>query len=261
MSDYGVGIKDVFFLHLLERDVMYKAVTIFIALTMFGHSAVIAEPVTVAYVSYSDIEEDNHQDSLLDNIDPVLSRRMYEIQQETSSVKLHVKSPIGDVWVRFGDFAGDFTMIGNGVDRDVASIEVNAKSMDANRGMVGSLLKSKGFLDVANFPSMKFVGTSFEWFSKHQAILKGDMTIKGTTQQVVFYVEVVDGSEQSACSDCVELQATATIKRSSFGVSALLPIVSDEVSLYISINAIKKASDINDDTAEAIDSLTFAQVQ
>ena len=108
---------------------------------------------------------------------------------------------------------------------------------------------------------MKFVGTSFEWFSKRQAILKGDMTIKGTTQQVAFYVEVVDSSEQSACSDCVELQATATIKRSSFGVSALLPIVSDEVSLYISINAIKKASDINDDTAEAIDSLTFAQVQ
>jgi len=50
------------------------------------------------------------------------------------------------------------------------------------------LLKSKGFLDVANFPSMKFVGTGFEWFSKRQAILKGDMTIKGTTQQVVFYV-------------------------------------------------------------------------
>jgi polyisoprenoid-binding protein YceI len=252
------------FLHLLEMDDMYKAVTIiFIVSTMFVHRAAIAEPVTVAYASYGNSEQNTDQGSSLDDIDPVPYRSIYEIQQETSSVKLQVNGPFGDIWVRFGDVAGDFTMSGNGADRDVAAIEVNARNMETNRGMVRSLLKSRGFLDVTNFPRMKFVGTSFEWFSKRQAILKGDMTIKGTTRQVAFYVERVDNSEQSAYSNYVELQATATatIKRSSFGVNALLPLVSDDVSLYISINAIKKTSYINDDTAEAMDHLTFAQVQ
>ena len=157
-------------------------------------------------------------------------------------MKLRVNSPIGDIWVSFGDFSGDFTMHGHGDNRDIASIDVNAENLDTNRGMVGRLLKSEGFLDVENFPSIKFVGTSFEWFSERQAILKGDMTIKGTTQQVAFYVELVDSSTQSTYSDRVELQATATIKRSSFGINTLLPLVSDEVSLHISINATRKIS-------------------
>lgn len=222
---------------------MYKAATVlFIALTMTGHSVAFAEPVTVAYASHYNGEQNIHYDSSLDNIDPALYQKLYEIQQDTSSMKLHVNTPIGHIWVSFGDFSGDFTIHGNGDNRDVASIDVNAENMDTNRGMVRRLLKSKGFLDVTNFPSMKFVGTSFEWFSERQAILKGDMTIKGTTQQVVFYVEMVDGSTQSTYSDRVELQATAVFKRSSFGINTLLPIVSDDVSLHISINAIKKRS-------------------
>ena len=222
---------------------MYQAATVlFIVLTMIGHSAAIAEPVAVAYSSYSNGKQNTYPDSSLDNIDVARYQRMYEIQQETSSMKLRVNSPIGDIWVSFGDFSGDFSMHGHGDNRDIASIDVNAENLDTNRGMVGRLLKSEGFLDVENFPSIKFVGTSFEWFSERQAILKGDMTIKGATQQVAFYVELVDSSTQSTYSDRVELQATAVIKRSSFGINTLLPLVSDEVSLHISINATRKIS-------------------
>ena len=220
---------------------MCKTVTvIFMGLAMIGNSVAIAEPAAVAYASYNTSKHNSRPGSSLDDMDVVLQQNMYEIQQDASKIKLHVNSPVGDIWVKFEDFAGDFTMLGNDSDRNVASIEVNAKSMRTSRGMVGMLLKSKGFLDVANFPSMKFVGSSFEWFSERQAILKGDMTIKDVTRQIVFYIELDDSNEENAYSDRVMLQARATIKRSEFGINTLLPLVSDDVKLHISINAVKK---------------------
>lgn len=220
---------------------MCKTVTvIFIGLAMIGNSAAIAEPVAVAYACYDTNEHNTHQDFTLDNMDVVLQQNMYEIQQDTSNIRLQVNSPIGDIWVSFEDFAGDFTMLGNEFNRNVASIEVNAKSMDTSRGMVEMLLKSRGFLDVDNFPSMKFVGSSFEWFNERQAILKGNLTIKDVTRQIAFYIEVVDSNEENAYSDRVTLQARATINRSEFGINTLLPLVSNDVKLHININAVRK---------------------
>lgn len=216
------------------------ASVLFVTLIMLCSSAALAEPVAVAYANYANSMPGTYQDSSLDDVDTVLHQNMYEISQETSSMKFHVNSPIGDVWVNFDDFSGDFSMLDNGDDRDVASIEVNAESMHTRRGMVGSLLKSAGFLDVANFPSMKFVGDSFEWFSDTQAILAGTITIKDTARKVAFYVKLKDSSETGKHSDRVTLEAIATIKRSDFGINTLLPLVSDEVKLYVSINAVKK---------------------
>ena len=204
-----------------------------------------AEPVAVAYASYANSKQDTYQDPSLDSTDVVLRQHMYTIQQETSNIQLHVKSPIGDVWVTFDDFDGDFSLLGASGNSNVASIEVNATKMDTRRGMVRMLLKSGGFLDVDNFPTMRFTGKSFEWYSDTQAILKGDMTIKDTTRQVAFYVELVDDSIKNIDSERVTVKAMATIKRSDFGITTLLPVVSDNVNLFININAQTKGTPLS----------------
>ena len=203
----------------------------------------IADPVAVAYASIANSVKDSYQDSSLDGVDSALKQHAYKIELENSSIQFHVKSTIGDVWVTFNDFEGDFSLIDNRDNSDngsVASIEVNAEKMVTRRGMVRMLLKSSGFLDVSNFPSFRFTGSSLEWFSDTQAILKGKLTIRDVTRQVNFYVELVDSSVDAIGSGPVDLKAMATIKRSEFGITTMLPVVGDQVDLFININASRK---------------------
>ena len=101
------------------------------------------------------------------------------------------------------------------------------------------MLRGEEFFDVENFPSMRFHGDSIEWINKTQAVLKGDMTIKNVSRPVAFYIEVVDADENSLRSDSITMQAFANIKRSDFEIFSLLPVVSDDVSLVVKIDALK----------------------
>lgn len=199
-----------------------------------------ADPVAVAYASIVNSVKDSYQDSSLDGVDAALKQHAYKVEIENSSIQFHVESTIGDVWVTFSDIEGDFSLIDSRNDGEygsVAAIKVNAGEMDTRRGMVKMLLKSAGFLDVGNFPSFKFFGSSLEWFSDTQAILKGELTIRDVTRQVNFYVELVDTSVDAIGPGSVDLKAMATIKRSDFGITTMLPVVGDQVDLFINIKA------------------------
>ena len=69
--------------------------------------------------------------------------------------------------------------------------------------------------------------------------MKGEMTVQNTTRPVAFYVEVVDADDDAWDSDSITVKASTTIKRSKFGIHTLLPIVGDDVNVYMSINARK----------------------
>ena len=70
------------------------------------------------------------------------------------------------------------------------------------------MLKSQRFFDVANFPSMRFVGTSLERYGEGRAVLKGGMTIKNVTRRVAFYVELVDVVQNTSRSKRLSVQAS-----------------------------------------------------
>ncbi len=193
------------------------------------------DPAAVAFAAYTGIENGGKPASSL-----ILNSNTYEIQQHSSKMLFRVDSPIGDVWACFQDFEGVFTMLNNVIDNDLASIEINAESLNTRGGFIGALLKSESFFDVENFPSMHFVGSSLEWYSETRAVLKGEMTIKGITRQVAFYIELVDADVDGRFSERITVKATTTIRRSEFGISSLLPAVSDNVNLFMSIDAVKK---------------------
>jgi polyisoprenoid-binding protein YceI len=151
-----------------------------------------------------------------------------------------VDSPIGDVWGSFEDFQGSFTMLNKGASDGLAAIEINTKSLDADAGFIGMVLKSARFFDVENFPSMRFVGRSLEWYKDRHAVLKGYLTIKNVSRQVAFYVKLVDVDDAHEASERIIVEARTTIKRSAFGIDSMVPAVSDNVNLFLSIDAVKK---------------------
>ena len=218
---------------------------LFTVLIIIICSAANAEQATIAYADFEAALYNEQQGQLRPGLDVILNENVYEIQPETSRMEFRVDSPIGDIWARFEDFEGHFLMLNSERHNTLASIDINAGSLDTDGGFIGMLLKSEDFFDVENFPSMRFVGSSFEWYHDRRAVLKGYMTIKKVTRQVAFYVELVDADVDNKFSDRITVTASTTIKRSEFGIETLLPAVSDNVNLYMSIDAIRKNTSIS----------------
>lgn len=190
---------------------------------------------TAVYACAESDDYDTYRERNVTDMTIKLSEYLYEIQQKTSKVELHVDSPVGDIWVSFDDFNGHFAMFNNDERDDPIIVDINAESLDTDAGFISMMLKSESFFDVEKFPSMRFVGSGFEWYGDSRAILKGKLTVQNVTRTVAFYVELVDGLG----SDTITVKASTTIRRSEFGIHTLLPFVSDDVNLYMSINAHK----------------------
>ena len=225
---------------------MFKRLTTLLALlSIISSGAVNADPDILAYADDKGDKLKEKQALVVQNRDLPLDKNLYEIQPQTSTMEFRVDSPIGEIWARFQGFEGSFAILNNTAHETPASININTESLDTDGTFIGMMLKGESFFDVENFPSIHFVGSSLEWFNDRHAILKGYMTIKDVTRQVAFYVELVDSDAENKYSERITVKASTTIKRSEFGMYTLLPVFSDNVNLFMSIDALKKNTAIS----------------
>ncbi|MBL8262583.1 MAG: polyisoprenoid-binding protein [Xanthomonadaceae bacterium] len=100
-------------------------------------------------------------------------------------------------------------------------------------------LRSDDFFDAANHPNITFKSTSVKSAGKDKLTVVGDLTIKGITKPVTLAVTINKlGVQPMAKREAAGFAATATIKRSDFGVGKYAPNVSDDVTLSITTEAI-----------------------
>jgi len=100
-------------------------------------------------------------------------------------------------------------------------------------------LKNADFFDAAKFPTASFKSTQVESVGKDRLKVTGDLTVKGVTRPVVLDVTLNKAAEQPmAKRQAIGFDATATIKRSDFGIANYVPNVSDEIKLRITTEAI-----------------------
>jgi polyisoprenoid-binding protein YceI len=100
-------------------------------------------------------------------------------------------------------------------------------------------LRSDDFFDAAKFPTVTFKSTSVKAAGKGKLKVTGDLTIKGITKPVVLNVTINKiGDQPMAKRAAAGFSASATIKRSDFGLGKYAPNVSDEVKLTITTEAI-----------------------
>lgn len=212
-----------------------KLRSLLLLLTLISSMAVSAE--SAIHTAYQNSAE---RENNINSLSAFLQEYSYEIQQDSSKIEFRVDSPVGEVRARFQNFKGRFAMLQREQYDGAAIVDINVDSLDTDAGFISMMLKSESFFDVDNFPSMRFVGNSFEWFDSRNAVLKGELTIQDVTRQVAFYVELVDAEAENKYSQRITVKATTTIKRSRFGMYTLLPVVSDDVNLYMSIDALKR---------------------
>lgn len=165
---------------------------------------------------------------------------LYRIDPDTSKMGFCIDSPVGRVEAEFRRFNGglalkEFDEQSSG-SRGSTAVRIAVDSLETDSGLIETMLKSESFFDSEQYPDIIFVSTEIEWISDKKAIFKGDLTMRGITKKVAFYVDMKK-IKSSQGDDVVTVKATTTIQRSEFDMYTLSSLVDDRVSLCMTIDA------------------------
>ena len=99
-------------------------------------------------------------------------------------------------------------------------------------------VKSWQFLQLKKWPQARYVSRSVEKTDAQNGVIHGDLTLHGKTLpvDVAFHLNKI-GNDAYTFKHTAGFAATASFKRSAFGMNKLLSAVGDEITLDISVEA------------------------
>ena len=89
----------------------------------------------------------------------------------------------------FGTMRGSVTLNEEDVTKSSVTAEIDVASVDTREAKRDEHLKGADFFDVEQHPKMSFVSKMVEKVEDTHYKMTGDMTLKGTTKEVIFDVE------------------------------------------------------------------------
>ena len=114
---------------------------------------------------------------------------------------------------------------------------IDATSVRTFDDRLDAIVKGERFFNVEKFPTITFKSTSVAFDGDRVVGIDGDLTMLGVTKPVSFKVADFRCGEQGAQKKMMcGAEATATIKRSEFGMTANLPVSpADEIKLIVPV--------------------------
>jgi polyisoprenoid-binding protein YceI len=165
---------------------------------------------------------------------------LYRIDRDSSSVGFCVDSQLARIEGKFTDFQGGMTLNPVAKTDGQTLVAIKTASVETRSAFIKGMVKGENFFDVENNPEILFVSEKLEWTSKEKAELKGKLTMRGTTRPVTFHVSVKPVStDVIGKAEKVLVKATANISRAEFGMKALTSLISDNVQLCMTVEAMK----------------------
>ncbi|HPF79560.1 YceI family protein [Nostocoides australiense] len=128
------------------------------------------------------------------------------------------------------------------VTKSTVDVTVQMASVDTRSADRDTHLKSADFFDVENYPTMRFVSTSFDGER-----LTGDLTIKDVTKPVTFEVEFNGEQADPWGNTKAGFEAEAEVKRADWGLTWNAAIegggvlVSDKIKIVLDVQLLKQA--------------------
>jgi Uncharacterized conserved protein len=146
-------------------------------------------------------------------------------------------------WNHFGysnptaDFGlGEGTLVFDEQHPANSSVEVTLPlaRLDTHVPALDGHLKKADFLDADQYPTATFKSTAVQPLGDNKFKVTGNLTVHGVTRPVVLDATLNKiGPHPMTKAPSIGFDATASIKRSDFGVGAYVPNVSDELSIRI----------------------------
>ena len=120
------------------------------------------------------------------------------------------------------------------------SVTIPLDSVNSNVAKLNEHLDSPDFFDAAKYPNATFKSTKVEkGATPDQLKVTGDLSLHGVTKPVTLDVTVNNvGEHPIRKAPAAGFDATATVKRSEFGITKYIPGVSDDIKIHITTEAI-----------------------
>ena len=142
---------------------------------------------------------------------------------------------------RFNDVSGSFDLDQDNPENSKIALVIDAASVDTNHEARDDHLRSPDFLNVEEFPEIKFTSTAVEQTGDNTAKVTGDMTILGATKPVTLDV-TLNKLEPNPMSgvETAGLSARGQLDRTEFGMTFGQGGIGSVLDLFIEVEGTKK---------------------
>ena len=141
---------------------------------------------------------------------------------------------------RFNNFSGEFSYDPANIDASAVEVVVDTTSLDSNHAERDKHIRSGDYLDVAKFPKASFESTSFTPDANGGGVMKGMLTLYGTSKEIAIQVEKVGEGKDPWGGYRAGFSGTTEIKPREFGMTYNLGPASETVYLDLNIEGIRK---------------------
>ncbi len=157
-----------------------------------------------------------------------------KILPNSSSIKFIANQAGTSIKGEFKDFSADIKFHPKALDKSSAKVIINMPNfIISDNEEAQSTLKQKDWFNITTFPIANFTAESFTFIKDKTYEAKGNLTIKGKTQQITLEFELVEFNNKSA-----HITGNTTIKRSNFDIGDKNTTdIKDEVKVDIDIKA------------------------
>ena len=120
-------------------------------------------------------------------------------------------------------------------------VTIDMTSVETGVPVFNGHIQGDGFLDTAKFPTATFKSTKVVFDGEKPSAIEGNLTIKGVTKPVTLKVtNFVAKDHPMLKKAALGADATVVIKRTEFNAGKYGPAVGDDVTITISLEAIKQ---------------------
>lgn len=148
---------------------------------------------------------------------------------------------------RFGTFSGTVRLDEQDIARSSVEVEIAAASLDTRVDQRDTHLRSQDFLHVEQFPVISFKSTRVERAGEDRLKVTGDLTIRGTTREVVLDTTLTGRGKAPYGATVAGFEAHTTINRKDYGLNWNVALeaggwlVGDTIKIDIEAEAILQA--------------------
>ena len=173
----------------------------------------------------------------------------WKIDPQHSSAQFSVRHmAISTVRGAFSKVTGTILLDDSDITKSAVDVTIDASTVDTREPDRDKDLRSDKFFDVAHYPSITFKSKRVQQVATGKLKVTGDLTIHGTTKEVVLDVEGPTAPVKDPWGNVrAAVTATTKVNRQDFGVkwNATLDnggvVVGDDVNITIDVEMIKQA--------------------
>lgn len=170
---------------------------------------------------------------------PAFAAEKYDIDANHTAVTFHwnhfgFSNPVG----RLEKISGDLMLDTADLTKSSVSITLPLDGLHTGVEKLDAHLKTDEFFDAAKYPNITFTSTKVEKAGTDALKIIGDLTIHGVTKSVVLNTKINKiGDNPMMKMASAGFDADIVVKRSDFGVTKYVPMVSDEIPVHITLDS------------------------